>query len=432
MLQRQRYILIKIVLTLLFVLMAGEASEATGRRTVDAAKKEKKASQKKVNETKRKIKANDAETRRNLSQLNMLRGEISATSQAMSKTQASIDSLDNHIRLAADSMLLLNKRMQDIQARYIRALRSLQGSHMVDNELGFLFSSESFARMFARLRYVREFAEWRKRQTRELNRAVAEVDNQRQVLASLQTRRQASLDSLDGDRRKLKAKQDETDRMVTRLRSDRAQLEKALAAEQKRLKSIDSEISRMISQESRSRAGSSGKSSKKSSSPASGKSGGKSSGGSKAGSQVRNDDPDAELTRRFSQNKGAMPFPATGSYTVVSKYGRVVEPTTGLQTNNTGVEVVLGAGASARCVFDGVVSRIFQTLEGPYAVMVRHGAYITVYYNVESLAVKVNDKVSKGQILGRVAADTHYGNKPMLHFEVRKGSTTYDPMQWVR
>lgn len=418
-----------IAIVLAVALSGGMASAR--KRQVDTAKKERQASQQKVNETKRKIKANEAETRRNLNQLNKLNGEISAKTEEIAGTQASIDSLDRKISVATDTLEMLDGKLKELNDTYAHALRKLQGTKVMTNELGYIFSSETFARSMARVRYVREFAQWRKRQVRNITDARKAVDDQRAYLASLQTDRQTSLDALNSDRRQLQQKQAETDKVVSKLKTDRAALQKALKAEQKRLRQIDNEISRMIADDNNS--GSRGKSSKNS-----GKNSGSSSSGGKTGGtsstirEVNDADPDKALTEKFAANKGKMLFPVAGQYTIARRYGRITDETTGLQTTNTGIELTTPSAANARAVFEGKVSRIYQSREGPYAIMLRHGAYITVYYNIASPAVKVNDKVSAGQNLGSLAADPHYDNLPMLHFEVRKVSTTYDPLKWVK
>lgn len=422
----------KLLLVLTMIVCVATVCDSAKPRTVDAAKKEKKSAQRKIDETNRKLNDNKKRTQQNLNQLNMLRGEIMTTDREIIRVQASIDSIDAGIRVVSDSLLTLNNHLDNLTAVYVKALRRLQGSQMATNEIGFVFSSESFAKASARIRYVKEFSRWRKRKMAEIREAKAAVETQQQHLSSLQTERVASLNTLDANRQTLKNKQTEADRMADELARDRAELKKALEAEKKRLRKINDEITQMVNAEKKEQQNKKrGRSSSSNKKRGQNRQEARSSQGSMA-QQVRNDDQDAALTKRFADNKGHMTFPVASPYTIVAKYGKVVEPRTGLQTNNTGIEIVLRGTNSARCAFDGTVSRIYQTREGPYAIMVRHGSYITVYYNMASPAVKAGQKVSAGQSLGTVAGDERYDGKPMLHFEVRNGSTTYDPLLWVR
>ena len=422
----------KLLLVLTMMVCVATVCDSAKPRTVDAAKKEKKSAQRKIDETNRKLNDNKKRTQQNLNQLNMLRGEIMTTGREIVRVQASIDSIDAGIRVVSDSLMTLNNHLDNLTAVYIKALRRLQGSQMATNEIGFVFSSESFAKASARIRYVKEFSRWRKRKMAEIREAKTAVETQQQQLSNLQTERVASLNSLDANRRTLKNQQTEADRIADELARDRAELKTALDAEKKRLRKINDEITQMVNAEKKEQQKKKrGQSSSNKKKRGQNRQEARSSQGSMA-RQVRNDDQDAALTKRFADNKGRMTFPVASPYTIVAKYGKVVEPRTGLQTNNTGIEIVLRGTNSARCAFDGTVSRIYQTREGPYAIMVRHGSYITVYYNMATPAVKAGQKVSSGQNLGTVAGDERYDGKPMLHFEVRNGSTTYDPLLWVR
>jgi septal ring factor EnvC (AmiA/AmiB activator) len=64
--------------------------------------------------------------------------------------------------------------------------------------------------------------------------------------------------------------------------------------------------------------------------------------------------------------------------------------------------------------------------------MVRHGEYLTIYANLETLNIKPGDKVKANQILGSIYADPDYENRRILHFEVRKETQKLNPQNWVK
>ena len=72
-------------------------------------------------------------------------------------------------------------------------------------------------------------------------------------------------------------------------------------------------------------------------------------------------------------------MPITGNYTISSHFGAYnVNGLNGVTLDNKGINLTGGAGAQARCVFDGEVTAIFS-MGGMSNVIVRHGSYITVY-----------------------------------------------------
>lgn len=141
----------------------------------------------------------------------------------------------------------------------------------------------------------------------------------------------------------------------------------------------------------------------------------------------------AALSGNFAQNQGRLLFPAAGECRVVSHFGRTKHNDfTKVEVQNSGIDIQTPSGANARAVFDGTVSSIFFLKGFHNIVMVRHGEYITVYANVDKLAVRKGDQVKAGQSLGQIYADPDDGGRSILHFEVRKEREKLDPMLWIK
>lgn len=428
-----------LILILLFSVDASSAKKQ--KRTIKTVQSEQTATKKKISETEKKLNANAARTEKTLQNLNILRGEISRKEQEISSTQASVDSLNRAITSSTDSLTRLNNDLQHMRNTFIRSMRNIQGTQHSTDLLGFIFSSESFTKAHARMRYVKEFAQWRKRKSQEIKQTADTIELRRNHLSTLQSQRTEALNSLNLDQQQLKKQQTENDRLVTKLRADADGLKKALDKERSRLRKIDSEITRMIEAEKAERERQK-KSQKNSKAVQDNKKDKKSSGTSASNKQsststqstatkpktaIDNSDPDQAMTNKFAAAKGSMPFPVSAPYNIVAKFGSNAG-----QPYNTGIEILLdGSDNTARSIFDGTVSRIFQNHDGNYSVMVRHGAYITVFYNIARPTVKSGQQIKARSAIGTVAADSRYA-KPMLHFEVRRGSETLNPLTWVR
>ena len=134
---------------------------------------------------------------------------------------------------------------------------------------------------------------------------------------------------------------------------------------------------------------------------------------------------DRMMSGGFEANKGRLPMPITGSYKIVSHYGQyTVEGLKGVTLDNKGINILGRPGAVARSIYDGEVSAIYDW-EGSMFVMVRHGAYISVYCNLRSVSVSKGQKVSTRQALGTVGADN------ILQSQLRKGSAKLNPEAWL-
>ena len=137
----------------------------------------------------------------------------------------------------------------------------------------------------------------------------------------------------------------------------------------------------------------------------------------------RDTDPDRQLTGSFANNKGRLPVPITGSYRVVRGFGSYTMA--GVTLQSSGIHLEGQAGAQARCVFDGEVSRIFDPGNG-IVVMVRHGRYISVYSGLSAVSVSMGQKVKTNQTLGTV------GPSHILLFRLQNWDKLLNPKSWLK
>ena len=76
----------------------------------------------------------------------------------------------------------------------------------------------------------------------------------------------------------------------------------------------------------------------------------------------------------------------------------------------------------------GLVAAITSdTQEVPIIVLKHEGNLLTVYAGIGDIAVKEKDEVSRSQVIGKIQP----GNPSFLHFEVRRGFESIDPMEFL-
>ncbi|HMT30498.1 MAG TPA: M23 family metallopeptidase, partial [Bacteroidia bacterium] len=86
--------------------------------------------------------------------------------------------------------------------------------------------------------------------------------------------------------------------------------------------------------------------------------------------------------------------------------------------------------SQARSVFDGEVTGVITIPGANSAVIIRHGEYLSVYSNLESVFVKKGDKVTTRQKIGKVYSDTEESITE-IHLEIWKGTIKLDPAGWL-
>ena len=140
------------------------------------------------------------------------------------------------------------------------------------------------------------------------------------------------------------------------------------------------------------------------------------------------EDTPAETPVRAAEATGALPtfrWPVRGK--VITSYGA--------KTNgkaNDGINLAVPEGTPVKAAEDGVVAYSGNELKGyGNLVLIRHSnGYVTAYAHASELLVKRGDTIKRGQIIAKSGQSGEVGS-PQLHFEIRKGSSPVDPLQFL-
>ena len=99
-------------------------------------------------------------------------------------------------------------------------------------------------------------------------------------------------------------------------------------------------------------------------------------------------------------------------------------------TRNEGVDFSAPAGTPVAAAADGTVALVSPSLGGLGTIVVlRHADEIlTVYGRVDKVTVAKGAPVRRGQSIGVVATPPADAGEPRMHFEVRRGAQSVDPM----
>ena len=136
----------------------------------------------------------------------------------------------------------------------------------------------------------------------------------------------------------------------------------------------------------------------------------------------------AETPAKAAEATGALPtfrWPVRGK--VVTSYGA---KTNG--KSNDGINLAVPEGTPVKAAEDGVVAYSGNELKGyGNLVLVRHSnGYVTAYAHASELLVKRGDVIKRGQVIAKSGQSGEVAS-PQLHFEIRKGSSPVDPLQFL-
>jgi murein DD-endopeptidase MepM/ murein hydrolase activator NlpD len=114
-----------------------------------------------------------------------------------------------------------------------------------------------------------------------------------------------------------------------------------------------------------------------------------------------------------------------------SGFGPRVHPIYGSTRMHTGVDIGAPSGAPIRAADDGVV--VMAGWNGGYGnwTLIDHGGGLaTGYGHQSSIGVSRGQRVSRGEVIGRVGS-TGASTGPHLHWEVRVNGNPVNPMAWI-
>ena len=129
--------------------------------------------------------------------------------------------------------------------------------------------------------------------------------------------------------------------------------------------------------------------------------------------------PSPELATTVTPKKSdaAMAYPVTGN--IIRAYAK---------GKNEGIDIAAAAGTPVRAAEAGTVGHVTTTADQAKFIVIKHsGSVLTVYLNVDGIAVKKGDTVKRGQTIAKVADTT----PAFLHFEVRDGTDSVDPALYL-
>jgi murein DD-endopeptidase MepM/ murein hydrolase activator NlpD len=124
---------------------------------------------------------------------------------------------------------------------------------------------------------------------------------------------------------------------------------------------------------------------------------------------------------------GASRTAASSSKLAMPVGGQIIRPYS--KGKNDGVDIGASAGASVAAAGDGTVAAITKNTEGVPIVVIRHADnLLTVYGGIDGVTVAKGATVKRGQPIAKVRT----GNPAFVHFEVRQGFDSVDPMKYLQ
>lgn len=364
-----------------------------------------------------------------------LTGQIEERKRYILAINSDMDAIDRELVSLERQLNQLQKELKDKKTKYAASVNYLYRNHTIQDKLLFIFSAQTLEQTYRRLRYVREYASYQRMQGEEIQKKQKQINDKRAELTEARKAKENLLKERENEKTTLERQEKEQKALVDNLRKKQRSLQSEINKKRKEANQLNARIDRLIAEEiekARKRAeeearreAAARKKAEKTESPSATK--------PKAEplEAYTMNKADRELSGSFASNRGKLPVPVTGPYIITSHYGEYTVPgLKGVKLDNKGIDIQAKPGAQARAVFNGKVAAVFQ-LNGLFNILVRHGAYISVYCNLSTASVKADDMVKTGQTLGTIFSDGADGGRTVLHFQLRREKEKLNPEPWL-
>ncbi len=137
-------------------------------------------------------------------------------------------------------------------------------------------------------------------------------------------------------------------------------------------------------------------------------------------------DPTQKLPKIAARSSSKFSWPVRGK--ILSAYGT---KSTGLF--NDGINISASMGASVRAAENGVVAYAGNEVKGMgNLIIIQHSdGWMTVYAHLDTIGLRHGARVNVGDKIGTVGK-TGKVSEPQLHFEIRRGTKSYNPTKYLK
>jgi murein hydrolase activator len=404
-----------------------------GAQTVKELEEQRKSTLKLLETTSKVLSETRKTQQASVNKLSILSKSIEERSRLIRNIDREIMALDMEMERLQRETKKLEKQLEELRLEYARMVQEAHINRSVYARIMFVLSAKNFDQSLRRLRYLQEYASYRKLQVEQIEKTKQEIELRVRTVAEHRQTQVDIRDKQSTESKKLTEDQKKEKVVLNQLKSREKTLRADLQRHQRRANELNRKIETLIAEEirraeERKRAAERAAAKREKATESKPGTTPKPSTSAAVEKQTKEE---ALISGNFASNAGRLPWPVEKGY-ISGKYG--VQPHPILRhvtTNNKGVYIQTPARSNARAVFDGQVTQRFSVPGSNNGVIIQHGQYRTVYANLTEIYVNVGQKVTAKQNIGRIYTDTESDNKTELFFQIWKDRTILNPESWI-
>lgn len=227
----------------------GQGKNSVGPTSSTEAKRLQEATQREIQQTKEKLRLNEQEIKTGLSDLNRLSSEIATGKNKVAGLQNKVTTLNQEITHLGEEISKNEAELQLMREEYLKAVKKMRLTKKNQSTLAFIFASENFNQAMRRIRYMRQFSEWKARKSADIDHKIEQLSDERTKLAKTKETQTVALGQLQKSQQQLEENRVKQEQLVATLRKNGDVLQAHLVAKQNEANRLKETISALIAQE---------------------------------------------------------------------------------------------------------------------------------------------------------------------------------------
>jgi murein hydrolase activator len=338
-----------------------------------------------------------------INKIDLISKKIEIRTEIIENINSTIEDIEGKINILKDEISGKNVEIDKLKQQYSKIIYSSYYRLKNYNVIMFILSAKNFNEAYRRFYFLKQYTSERKNL---IERISVEINEYKEIIENLKIekdKKEVLLESKEEEKEKLKSDKNDLKKLIEIYSIKESTLKNEIKELREFTKKIESEIEKIIKEEAIAKI--------------------------KRNNKVFSEEN--LLTKSFEENKGNIPWPVNGG-SVVSSFGEHQHPVfKGILIKNNGIDISAKCNSLVYCVFKGIVSKIFAIKGANFAIIIRHGDFLTVYQNLQKVSVKIGENVTARMVIGYSYCD-NINNISTVHFELWQELNKMDPMNWLK
>jgi murein hydrolase activator len=235
----------------LFLLLFIGLIFSVGAQSVKELENQRKEALKQIETMNKMLNETKKSQRSSLNKLSILNRNIKVSKKLIEGINLEISKLDSEVNKLSRERRTLENRLGVLKKDYARMIQEAHINRGVYSKIMFVLSAETFDQSYRRIRYLQEYADFRKMQVTQIQKTTEELNKKTQELNQTKISKVEVAKSKENETQKLADVQKKENVVLSDLKKKEKKLQADVRTQQRKANELNNKIQRLIAEEIR-------------------------------------------------------------------------------------------------------------------------------------------------------------------------------------